>query len=316
MEKSKKNGRKNKTGRNWSYRDEKGRFVSNDYKGAVYKHVDGKKLYLGQSVPQQRTSRGRNQTVEKIRSNLVDKPFSAGGNRTVFVKDLPNYQDIKRAQKPITPKSTDDHFEFSYTVQRKWGLDREEQHKIWEILREANRIGAEYKELTDSVYNAKFSYNLESAETFDKLYKRIETAQRVINGEYFETLASRYKSEFKEAFSNILDKSTMVMRQRSGYEAISQEEYFKALKDEYPNKSNDEIRKLMSEGTPVGNIRSITDVVFEDIDELSDAAFFQLLRKTGNESIAYALDSIINTFGYEQVINELLYVGNLVRELR
>ena len=43
---------------------------------------------------------------------------------------------------------------------------------------------------------------------------------------------------------------------------------------------------------------------------------YQLLRKTGNESLAYALDSIINTYGYEAVINELLYVGNLTRELR
>lgn len=316
MAKSKKNGRKSKPKQKWSYRNENGQFVSKDYKGKVYKYIDGKKTYLGQSVPQQRTSRGSNQFVEKIKSDLNEKPFSAGGNRTVFVKDLPNYQDIEHTQKPITPKSTDDHFEFSYTVQRKWGLDREQQYKIWETLREANRIGAEYKELTDSVYNAKFSYNLESAETFDKLYKRIETAQKVISGEYFETLASRYKSDFKEAFSNILDKSTMVLRQRSGYEPISQEEYFKALKEKYPNKSNEEIRELMSEGTPVGNIRNITDVVFEDIDELSDAAFFQLLRKTGNESLAYALDSIINTFGYEQVINELLYVGNLVRELR
>lgn len=314
MAKSKKSGRKS-NGRAL-FRDEKGRFVSNDYHGKIYKHVNGEKIFVGYSVPAQRHSRGKNQFVEKVKTNNEGTPFSAGGNRTVFVKDLPNWQDTQNAQKPAKIKSTDTHFEYSYAVQKRWGIDREQQKQIWELLRQANQIGAEYSELTDSVYNAKFSYNLESADSFSQLERRIQAAQRVISGEYFETIASKYKTEFKEAFSNILDRSTMVMRSRSGYENVSEQEYREALQQAYPTLNEKQINELMEKGTPVGNIRNITDVVFEDIDELSDAAFFQLLRKTGNESLAYALDSIINTFGYEAVINELLYVGNLTRELR
>ena len=319
MAKSKKNGRKsneNKKRNYWSYVGENNKFVPKGYKGKVYKYVDGQKIFVGYSVPQQRTSRGKNQFVEKIKSESTNRPFSAGGNKTVFVKDLPNWQDRQEVQKPAKLKSTDDHFEFSYAVQKKWGIDREQQKKIWETLRQANQIGAEYKELTDSVYNAKFSYNLEAAESFSQLERRIQAAQRVISGEYFETIATKYKTEFKEAFSNVIDRSTMVMRAKSGYISVSEEEYKKALQEAYPTLNDKQIRELMQEGTPVGNIRNITDVVFEDIDELSDAGFYQLLRKTGNESLAYALDSIINTYGYEAIINELLYVGNLTRELR
>lgn len=314
MAKSKKSGRKS-NGRA-SFRNERGQFVSNDYHGKIYKHVNGEKIFVGYSVPKQRHSRGKNQFVEKVKTTNEGTPFSAGGNRTVFVKDLPNWQDTQNAQKPAKIKSTDTHFEYSYAVQKRWGIDREQQKQIWELLRQANQIGAEYSELTDSVYNAKFSYNLESADSFSQLEKRIQAAQRVISGEYFETIANKYKMEFKEAFSNILDRSTMVMRSRSGYENVSEQEYREALQQAYPTLNEKQINELMEKGTPVGNIRNITDVVFEDIDELSDAAFFQLLRKTGNESLAYALDSIINTFGYEAVINELLYVGNLTRELR
>lgn len=314
MAKYKKSGRKS-NGRA-SFRNERGQFVSNDYHGKIYKHVNGEKIFVGYSVPQQRHSRGKNQFVEKVKTTYEETPFSAGGNRTVFVKDLPNWQDTQNAQKPAKIKSTDTHFEYSYAVQKRWGIDREQQKQIWELLRQANQIGAEYSELTDSVYNAKFSYNLESAETFDRLLKRIETAKKVISGEYFETIASKYKTEFKEAFSNILDRSTMVRRTESGYENISEYEYMEALKKAYPTLNEEQLHNLMEEGTPVGNIRNITEIVFEDIDQLSDAGFYQLLRKTGNESLAYALDSIINTFGYEAVIKELLYVGNLTRELR
>lgn len=314
MAKSKKSGRK--SNERASFRNERGQFVSNDYHGKIFKHVNGEKIFVGYSVPQQRHSRGKNQFVEKVKTTNEGTPFSAGGNRTVFVKDLPNWQDTQNAQKPAKIKSTDTHFEYSYVVQKRWGIDREQQKQIWELLRQANQIGAEYSELTDSVYNAKFSYNLESANSFSQLEKRIQAAQRVISGEYFDTIASKYKKEFKEAFSNILDRSTMVMRSRSGYENVSEQEYREALQQAYPTLNEKQINELMEKGTPVGNIRNITDVVFEDIDELSDAAFFQLLRKTGNESLAYALDSIINTFGYEAVINELLYVGNLTRELR
>lgn len=314
MAKSKKSGRKS-NGRS-SFRNERGQFVSNDYHGKIYKHVNGEKIFVGYSVPQQRHSRGKNQFVEKVKTTNEGKPFSAGGNRTVFVKDLPNWQDTQNAQKPAKIKSTDTHFEYSYAVQKRWGIDKEQQKQIWELLRQANQIGAEYSELTDSVYNAKFSYNLESADSFSQLERRIQAAQRVISGEYFDTIATKYKEDFKEAFSNILDRSTMVMRSASGYENISEQEYREALQQAYPTLNENQINELMEKGTPVGNIRNITDVVFEDIDELSDAAFFQLLRKTGNESLAYALDSIINTFGYEAVINELLYVGNLTRELR
>lgn len=313
MAKSKKSGRKNERS---SFRNEKGQFVSNNYHGKVYKHSNGNKIYVGTKVPEQRKSRGVNQFVERVKGTIENKPFSAGGNRTVFVKDLPNWQDTQATQKPAKIISTDTHFEYSYAVQKRWGIGREQQKEIWELLRQANQIGAEYKELTDSVYNAKFSYNLESAESFSQLERRIQAAQRVISGEYFDTIASKYKTEFKEAFSNILDRSTMVMRSRSGYENISEQEYREALQQAYPTLNEKQINELMEKGTPVGNIRNITDVVFEDIDELSDAAFFQLLRKTGNESLAYALDSIINTFGYEAVISELLYVGNLTRELR
>lgn len=319
MAKSKKSGRKsNGNGKRnyWSYVGENNRFVPKDYKGKVYRYVNGKKIFVGYSVPEQRTSRGKNQFVEKIKSDNTNRPFSAGGNATVFVKDLPNWQDKQATQKPAKIKSTDDHFEYSYAVQKRWGISREQQKQIWEILRKANQIGAEYSELTDSVYNAKFSYNLESADSFSQLERRIQAAQRVISGEYFETIASKYKSDFKESFSNILDRSTMVMRSKSGYESVSEQEYREALQQAYPTLNEKQINELMEKGTPVGNIRNITDVVFEDIDKLSDAAFFQLLRKTGNESLAYALDSIINTFGYEAVIKELLYVGNLSRELR
>lgn len=313
MAKSKKSGRKNERS---SFRNEKGQFVSNDYRGKVYKHSNGNKIYVGNKVPEQRKSRGVNQFVERVKGTIENKPFSAGGNRTVFVKDLPNWQDTQATQKPAKIVSTDTHFEYSYAVQKRWGIGREQQKEIWELLRQANQIGAEYKELTDSVYNAKFSYNLESADSFSQLERRIQAAQRVISGEYFETIASKYKSDFKESFSNILDRSTMVMRSKSGYESVSEQEYREALQQAYPTLNDKQINELMEKGTPVGNIRNITDVVFEDIDELSDAAFFQLLRKTGNESLAYALDSIINTFGYEAVIKELLYVGNLTRELR
>lgn len=314
MAKSKKSGRKSNV--RSLFRNERGQFVSNDYHGKIYKHVNGEKIFVGYSVPQQRHSRGKNQFVEKVKTTNEGKPFSAGGNKTVFVKDLPNWQDTQNTQKPAKIKSTDTHFEYSYTVQKRWGIDKEQQKQIWEILRQANQIGAEYSELTDSVYNAKFSYNLESADSFSQLERRIQAAQRVISGEYFDTIASKYKADFKEAFSNILDRSTMVMRSRSGYENVSEQEYREALQQTYPTLNENQINELMEKGTPVGNIRNITDVVFEDIDELSDAAFFQLLRKTGNESLAYALDSIINTFGYEAVISELLYVGNLTRELR
>lgn len=316
MAKSKKSGSKTRKSERVIFRNEKGQFVSQSYRGKVFTYKDGEKIFVGNKAPQQRTSRGRNQFVEKIKSESTNRPFSAGGNKTVFVKDLPNWQDRQETQKPAKPKSTDDHFEFSYAVQKKWGIDREQQKKIWETLRQANQIGAEYKELTDSVYNAKFSYNLESADSFSQLERRIQAAQRVISGEYFETIATKYKTEFKEAFSNVIDRSTMVMRAKSGYVSVSEEEYKKALQEAYPTLNEKQIRELMQEGTPVGNIRNITDVVFEDIDELSDAGFYQLLRKTGNESLAYALDSIINTYGYEAVINELLYVGNLTRELR
>lgn len=317
MAKSKKSGNTNseKTKRTY-FRDEKGRFVSKEYRGKVYKWSANEKTYVGAKVPQQRTSRGRNQYVERIKSDVSEKPFSAGGNKTIWVDDLPNWQDAEISQKPAKLKSTDDHFEYSYAVQKRWGINRETQKEIWEILRQANQIGAEYNELTDSVYNAKFSYNLESAETFDRLIKRIETAKKVISGEYFENIANKYKQEFKDAFSNVIDKSTMVERVKQGYKTVSEEEYKSALQKAHPQLSDDEINTLMEEGTPVGNIRNITDVVFEDIDQLSDAGFFQLLRKTGNESLAYALDSIINTFGYEAIISELLYVGNLVRELK
>ena len=316
MAKSKKSGSKTRKSERVIFRDEKGQFVSQSYRGKVFAYKDGEKIFVGNKAPQQRTSRGKNQFVEKINPDSTNRPFSAGGNKTVFVKDLPNWQDRQETQKPAKPKSTDDHFEFSYAVQKKWGIDREQQKKIWETLRQANQIGAEYKELTDSVYNAKFSYNLESADSFSQLERRIQAAQRVISGEYFETIATKYKTEFKEAFSNVIDRSTMVMRAKSGYVSVSEEEYKKALQEAYPTLNEKQIRELMQEGTPVGNIRNITDVVFEDIDELSDAGFYQLLRKTGNESLAYALDSIINTYGYEAVINELLYVGNLTRELR
>lgn len=316
MAKSKKSGNKTRKSERVIFRNEKGQFVSQSYRGKVFTYKDGEKIFVGNKAPQQRTSRGKNQFVEKIKSESTNRPFSAGGNKTVFVKDLPNWQDRQETQKPAKPKSTDDHFEFSYAVQKKWGIDREQQKKIWETLRQANQIGAEYKELTDSVYNAKFSYNLESADSFSQLERRIQAAQRVISGEYFETIATKYKTEFKEAFSNVIDRSTMVMRAKSGYVSVSEEEYKKALQEAYPTLNEKQIRELMQEGTPVGNIRNITDVVFEDIDELSDAGFYQLLRKTGNESLAYALDSIINTYGYEAVINELLYVGNLTRELR
>lgn len=314
MAKSKKSGRKNNV--RILFRNEKGQFVSNDYHGKIYKHVNGEKIFVGYNVPQQRHSRGKNQFVEKVKTNNEGKPFSAGGNRTVFVKDLPNWQDTQAAQKPAKIVSTDTHFEYSYAVQKRWGIDREQQKQIWELLRKANQIGAEYSELTDSVYNAKFSYNLESVDSFSQLERRIQAAQRVISGEYFDTIASKYKSDFKESFSNILDRSTMVRKSESGYENISEEEYKEALQRAYPTLNENQIKELMEKGTPVENIRNITDVVFEDIDQLSDSAFFQLLRKTGNESLAYALDSIINTFGYEAIINELLYVGNLTRELK
>ena len=316
MVKSKKSGNKTQKSNHVIFRNEKGQFVSQSYRGKVFTYKDGEKIFVGNKAPQQRTSRGKNQFVEKIKSESENKPFSAGGNKPVFVKDLPNWQDRQESQKPAKLKSTDDHFEFSYAVQKKWGIDREQQKKIWETLRQANQIGAEYKELTDSVYNAKFSYNLESAESFSQLERRIQAAQRVISGEYFETIASKYKTEFKEAFSNVIDRSTMVMRAKSGYVSVSEEEYKKALQEAYPTLNEKQIHELMQDGTPVGNIRNITDIVFEDIDELSDAGFYQLLRKTGNESLAYALDSIINTYGYEAIINELLYVGNLTRELR
>lgn len=324
MAKSKKSG--TKSNRRASFRNEKGQFVSNNYHGKIYKHVNGEKIFVGFSVPQQRHSRGKNQFVERVKTINEGKPFSAGGNRTVFVKDLPNWQDIQKTQKPAKIKSTDTHFEYSYIVQKRWGIDKEQQKAIWEILRQANQIGAEYRELTDGVYDAHFSYNLESAETFTRLEKRIQAAQRVISGEYFEEIATKYKQDFKESFSNMLDKSTMIVKVDSGYMEISEKQYFNALKKEYPNLSKKEIEILMEEGTEVdlldkkgkfiGRIKNITDVVFQDIEELSDEEFFQLLRKTGNSSLAYALDSIVDSFGYNKIIKELLYVGNLARELR
>lgn len=323
MAKSKKSGRRNERS---SFRNEKGQFVSNEYRGKVYKYSNGNRLYVGTKVPEQRKSRGVNQFVERLKGSIDNKPFSAGGNRTVFVKDLPNWQDKQNAQKPVKIKSTDTHFEYSYAAQKKWGLDRNQQKQIWEILREANQIGAEYKELTDGVYDAHFSYNLDSAETFTRLEKRIQAAKRVISGEYFEEIAAKYKQDFKESFSNMLDKSTMIVKVESGYIEVSEEQYFDALKKEYPNLSKKEIEILMEEGTEadlldekgkvIGRIKNITDVVFKDIEELSDKEFFQLLRKTSNSSIAYALDSIVDSFGYNKIIKELLYVGNLVREFR
>lgn len=306
MAKSKKNGQSK-----WNYVDEKGKFVSKNYKGKTYIRKNGSLEFIGNSVPKARESRGKNQYIEKIKSK--DKPFSEGGNRTVIVKNLPNILD---KQKPIKERSTDDHFEFSYTAQKKWGLDRNQQIEIWKLFKEANRIGSEFKELTDSVYNAHFSYNLESAESFTKLYNRIEAAKKVVSGEYFESIANKYKKDFKEGFSNIMDKSTMIIRTQSGYTEVSKETYEKELMKKYPNLSKREIKEKMNEGEEVGNIKNIVDTVFEDIDKLSDEEFFQLLRKTNNEALAYALDSIITTFGYEAIIDELLYVGNLARELK
>jgi len=308
----------------WSYTDEKGRFVSKNYEGKVYKNVDGKRIFIGYKVPSASFAK---QNIKEINSRRkIDdyhEPYSKTENKTVFVDNSDDWRLRDYSNAPIKEKSSDEKFVFSYNLQKKFGITKDQQRKIYELFKEANQKGEEYRELTDDLIGAKFSYNLDSISSFTQLEKRIKSAKNVLSDSYLSDLAKKYKTDFKTNFSNLLDKSTVIKVSESGYEPVSEEEYKKYLMENFPDRSIKEIYEMMEKGTPLnvygkdGNIeftiKNITDAIFDEVDSLTDVEFLSLLKRTKNDMISYALESIMDTYGYESVINELLYIGGLIR---
>lgn len=295
------------------YRDSRGRFVSKKSQTTdVYK-------WYGKNKEQIYSEKnGRLKTRNVLDYETRRDKFNARNDnqeRKVRIIEDGDLKTILERQREFESKklerSTDENFVFSEQAYKKYGLSEKEQRVYYNILRDANAKVEELQEITDDVLGARFSYNMNVDR--DTLQRRLNAASRIFDENYIHDVAERYREDFFDAFDNFINQSDMYRMTSEGLQEVGTQEYIRALKKRNPDLSNEEIKKLAESGQPVDDIKNLMDILHELVDEIGDYNFMKLRKKTKTDSLAYALNSIVDTFGYQQVVNELEEIVGYIR---
>lgn len=295
------------------YRDSRGRFVSkNSQSTDVYKWYGKHKEQVYSK------EKGRLQTRNVLDYRARRDKFNTRNDnqeRKVRIIEDGDLKTILQRQQEFQSKkldrSTDEKFVFSEQALKKYGLDEETQREYYEILKRANTKVEELQEITDDVLGARFSYNMNVDQ--DTLQRRLNAANKIFDENYIHDVAEKYKEDFFDAFDNFINQSDMYRMTSEGLQEVGTQEYIRALKKRNPDLSNEEIKKLAEAGQPVGDIKNLMDILHELVNEIGDYNFMKLRKKTKTDSLAYALNSIVDTFGYQQVVNELEEIVGYIR---
>ena len=295
------------------YRDSQGRFVSkNSQSTDVYKWYGKKKEQIFSR------EKGRLKTRNVLDYETRRDKFNARNDnqeRKVRIIEDGDLKTILQRQQEFQSKrlerSTDENFVFSEQAYKKYGLSEKEQREYYNILRNANIKVEELQEITDDVLGARFSYNMNVDP--DTLRRRLNAANKIFDENYIHDVAEKYKEDFFDAFDNFINQSDMYRITEEGLQEVDDKEYIRILKKQNPDLSNEEIKRLAQAGQPVDDVKNLMDILHDLVDEIGDYNFMKLRKKTKTDSLAYALNSIVDTFGYQQVVSELEEIAGYIR---
>lgn len=302
-------GSRKKYPQHYFYVNEKGRIVPRNYQGKVYTYRNGEKIYVGNRVPAKRTSDRKSQAEDYFnkRNKYFEEykikeheQFTGNSVSEIFItkRTKPWDDPAFLAENKTKGKSTDDQFVFSPTAYSRYGLNEKKQREYYELFKEANEHVEMLREETDNIIGAKFSYKLDVPP--DVLQRRVDAALDVMEDDYVEKLVQQSRTDFFDAFSNFLDHDKYILNEKNDIEEVSEDE-------------------LDSEGYFTRNgkrfkAKELIEIMEDEFGKLSDYQFLELRRKTNTESLAYALQSIVETYQYSMVIEEVKRLIGYARE--
>lgn len=272
------------------YRDARGRTVSKDYTGRLYKAINGKLFSVGMAregkthLPKhgKRTEENKKYQESRFKEPVEHVPITGQPTEQVNVSDLnlPRIDFSKTLPKTIEIEFTGavdkygnaigvpvdpNKYEYSEEVELRTGYDNGYQVYFHQLFEKANKKGEELKEKTENMINVHFSYNLKwlSKKQIDK---RVEAAKKVLDPNFENLLIEKYKKDFIDNFSNHLD--------------------------------------------PV----DLFDLTYT-VDSIPSEILFKALKVSRLDYLAYALDSVIDREGYEMIMDKVRFIVKEIKTL-
>lgn len=287
----------------WQFTDEKGRFVSHDYQGAVYRKIDGKRQLVSVSGIPKRAARQyvENQKPKEERKSVrksearfrpspdgdkeaaTDGEFSQHGFNTFTASES---SDISQSA-PHTFISGDDSDD---------GLSLDEfmkkERRAIE-LKKGKAYKAEFKVNTKLLlYNSKVFSEGNQKEYYDILKSANEKGEEIatLTAGLVEPVFSLKIPSSPDAFSARLDAALEVLETEPlDYVDKLAEQYYNDFKDNFKDILKPEDYKKFS----------------KILSKLNSQELFNLLQKYSFSDLAYRLGSEISDYGYETAISEV-----------
>lgn len=213
-------GRKKGKSSKVSYRDEHGRFTSREKATKIsYRGITRDFKADSNSIDAriERTLKAREKSGRKSQAKFFGKQLEAEhktytGNETTsetitasdnFGEKLRNslMEDANKISSKV------DRFTAPFEVSEKLlkaGISEEMQMEYYNVMVRANEEAKKINIASDGLLNIGFSQRLDNI-TVDQFIRRFEAAENVLSGDYMNSLAEKYKSDYVEAFFGIID---------------------------------------------------------------------------------------------------------------
>lgn len=282
--------------------DEYGKRVGKDYKGRLYKkNPDGSFSlvrksqaidYAKKTVIQSDGEDRQEKLNKKYLEAILHTQYTGNPTTTKFHDDTTPL-NVTPELEDGTPIENSDKFEYSYAVQRRFGLSEKQQENIYNLFKQANEIITMAKIMHPEM-GALFGTNLENKRSIEQILRQVKAAEKIVGAK--DTLTD----------TPLLPIITDEQKQDFLNSAVNRMYY-----DETENRKRDLIdafSDFIDDDKKIENLISILNV-------LSPSDVLYLLRKYGKESLAYSLDSIVRTFDIEQVLYEAEFLTARAKEL-
>ena len=216
-------GRKKGKSSKVSYRDAHGRFTSREKATKIsYRGITRDFKADSNSIDAriERTLKAREKSGRKSQAKFFGrqleaehKPYSGSETTSETITAPENFGEKLRnslMEDANKISSKVDRFNAPFEVSEKLlksGISEEMQMEYYNVMVRANEEAKKINIASDGLLNIGFSQRLDNI-TVDQFIRRLEAAENVLSGDYMNSLAEKYKSDYVEAFFGIIDEET------------------------------------------------------------------------------------------------------------
>lgn len=277
------------------YRDERGRFVSKDYVGKTYiSRNKGEKLeFVGMKVPKAITTGRKSQGVYAAdRAGMEVQKETFNPRRTKTVIDIDNSTKTEELvlHEPFTGNKTTTDF-IEKTGSKKWANPTDDSTYEKKSTDESFEFSYAARQ--------KHGYTMEQQKEWFDIFKAANKRLEEINDLLGIGGKGRPSLGVEFSYNMNIEKELMARRLASAEKVLS-DSYIEELAEQY---KKDFIENFSQHLAPED-----FSALQKAVNSLTDFQFLQLLKNTSLDHLSYALDSVIDTFGYNKILDEVNFI--------